>query len=36
MRVKRGNEAAETTIKNFEAEVGKLNHIISEADADRF
>ena len=36
MRVKKGVASAETTIKNFEAEVGKLNHIISEADAERF
>jgi len=36
MHVRKGVASAEITIKNFEAEVGKLNHIISEADAERF
>jgi len=36
MRVKKQVSAAESTMKNLEAEVAKLNHIIAEADAERF
>ena len=36
MRLKKLVSTAETTMKNYQAEVDKLNHIISEADADRF
>ena len=36
MRLKKQVAAAETTMKNYQSEVDKLNHIISEADAERF
>jgi len=36
MRVKKLVTMAETTMKNYQAEVDKLNHIISEADTERF
>jgi len=36
MRIKKLVSTAETTMKNYQAEVDKLNHIISEADAERF
>merc|ERR1719181_2006888 len=36
MRLKKVVATAETTLKNYQAEVDKLNHIISEADAERF
>jgi chromosome segregation ATPase len=36
MRLKKQVAAAETSMKNYQAEVDKLNHIISEADAERF
>jgi len=35
-RLKKQVSCAETTLKNFETELAKLNHIINEADADRF
>ena len=36
MRLKKVVTTAETTLKNYQSEVDKLNHIISEADAERF
>lgn len=36
MRLKKVVATAETTLKNYQSEVDKLNHIISEADAERF
>ena len=36
MRLKKHVATAEATMKNYQAEVDKLNHIISEADKERF
>jgi len=36
MRFKKIVAAAETSMKNYQSEVDKLNHIISEADSERF
>ena len=36
MRLKKVVATAETTLKNYQSEVDKLNHIISEADTERF
>ena len=36
VRLKKQVASAELTLKNFETELAKLNHIINEADADRF
>ena len=36
MRLKKVVATAETSLKNYQSEVDKLNHIISEADAERF
>merc|ERR1719375_3127918 len=36
MRLKKVVATAETTLKNYQSEVDKLNHIISEADQERF
>merc|ERR1719230_85184 len=36
MRLKKVVATAETSMKNYQSEVDKLNHIISEADAERY